>query len=66
MEYVFCWCCENFVLSKENKTDPHKDLYGICEIYNIERLAMEDVCKNFILRSGLHTKRIIPDFSDDR
>lgn len=57
MSEVVCWYCENYriFIDKGNM-----DL-GIC-LLNKKELSIDNkVCEHFIIRSGLYTKRDIPD-----
>ncbi|MBO5105483.1 MAG: hypothetical protein J6C29_01145 [Clostridia bacterium] len=62
MPYMLCWCCEYFVFSKEIQTDKETEFYGICKKNGEICFSQACVCEDFILKSGLHTTRIIPDF----
>ena len=59
MSEVLCWCCKYFVLLEEHS---YEKWYGICENKNVIILAENKVCEEFILKSGLHTKKTIPDY----
>lgn len=59
MNVVLCWCCQNYLLIKD---EPAGNEVGYCTIKE-SRVKYDDaVCCEFILRQGLHTKRSIPDY----
>ena len=60
MEEVRCWCCEHFIL--EDDFSKMTDVYGICKIKNEGFFMHNKVCEFFVLRKGLHTQKIIPDY----
>ncbi len=63
MREVVCWCCEYFELSEIS--DPfYKLIHGIkdcCSLKNKGVNSEDAVCEDFLLRSGLFTKRSIPE-----
>lgn len=60
MREVECWCCQYFVV---NYKDNHS-LYpiGLCSLKSKETYLTDKVCEEFILSSGLYTKRSIPNY----
>lgn len=60
MSEVLCWCCENFVLFHDNPDE--KDCDGICKYKKLICNAQSRVCEEFIMRSGLHTRKSIPSY----
>jgi len=62
MLVVVCWCCEEFVPNEYSEYEfaYNKYIDGICRLKNKPCNAQDDVCEDFILRSGLFTKRVIP------
>lgn len=60
MSEVLCWCCENFVLFDDNPDE--KDCDGICKYKKLICNAQSRVCEEFIMRSGLHTRKSIPSY----
>ena len=61
MKTVVCWCCEYFKCFDKLKILDQNLINGKCEFTNSFRFSENDVCEDFILRSGLVTKRKIPD-----
>lgn len=61
MQEVVCWCCEHFVLLNELEILGNKLTNGKCQYKNLKCYSENKVCEEFILRSGLHTKKIIPE-----
>lgn len=60
MSEVLCWCCENFVLFYDNSEEKNCD--GICKYKKLICNAQSRVCEEFIMRSGLHTRKSIPSY----
>ncbi len=60
-EVVVCWCCEFFVLNdnKFPKSSPLDD--GYCIFTQKSCHSFAEVCEDYLFRSGLYTKRKIPD-----
>lgn len=61
MKEVVCWCCEKFKPLDELLIYKKNFMNGICTYNNTLYWSDSPVCKDFILRKGLFTKRIIPD-----
>ena len=61
MKDVVCWCCEYFDFYENLEIFNGKFVNGNCKYTNSPCLSDNSVCKEFILRSGLFTKRKIPD-----
>lgn len=65
MDTVKCWHCNHYkefyfnIEGKFTMTD-----YGLCKERKICRYAYDSVCRGFVLRQGLYTKKRIPDFKD--
>ncbi len=57
MKDVECWCCENYKLFIDESTDN-----GFCILHGTRLSAYDVVCKFFIKRCGLYTKRSIPEY----
>ena len=63
MKEVLCWCCEYYELKDSESFGLAENLtFGVCNLKNIDRLARENVCEDFLKSSGLHTQRTIPDY----
>ena len=62
MEYVKCWCCEHYDIFDEKALSMPEFYAAICNITDTLAYAQSDVCPEFILRQGLHTNRLIPDY----
>lgn len=60
MSEVLCWYCENFVFFSDNPDE--KNCIGVCTYKKIICDAQSRVCEDFIMRSGLHTKKSIPGY----
>lgn len=56
MPEVLCWCCEHFLWCDEAHN------MGICKLTNLQKSVYSTVCEDFLIFSGLYTKRTIPDF----
>ena len=60
MKEVLCWCCEYFYLLTDAKVQG--EISGEClkkkEIVN----GSDRVCEQFLIKSGLHTARVIPEY----
>lgn len=52
---MVCWCCEHFDLCDNG-------FEGGCKLMQKIVPAFQIVCPNFILKSGVFTKRKIPDY----
>lgn len=52
---MVCWCCEHFQLCDNNYE-------GDCKLMQYTVPAFQIVCPNFILNSGVFTKRKTPDY----
>ncbi len=50
---MLCWCCEHFVLYEDEERDV--DYLGVCKMKDKKCSPDEKVCKEFIIKSGLHT-----------
>ena len=59
MKEVLCWCCEHFCLLSDSEAKTK--VYGECKELNKNVDGFDRVCELFLLNSGLHTERIIPD-----
>lgn len=57
MKEVLCWCCEYFWQESE--------LDGKCKLYFTKVSPSDRVCRRFLLNSGLHTERKIPDYCEN-
>lgn len=59
---VVCWCCEYFDPKFEDPIEKEKMTGGVCTEKEMECLPYAKVCEDFLLRSGLHTRRSIPSY----
>ena len=60
MKIVECWLCQSFEITNL-PNEGEKIIDGFCEFKNCKRKAEAQVCEEFVLRSGMYTKRIIPE-----
>ncbi|MBQ7045828.1 MAG: hypothetical protein IJN65_04980 [Clostridia bacterium] len=60
MSEVLCWCCEHFSLVDED------NYIGVCKLDESQKSAYCTVCEEFLIRSGLFTKRTIPDYCKNK
>jgi len=61
VEEMVCWCCEHFVSFGEIKIINKKFIDGRCGFNGTLHFSENSVCEEFVLRSGFHTTRKIPD-----
>ena len=59
MKFVECWCCKYFRYLEQENTKK-MEVEGLCVEKEKWVIATNDVCKSFMLRSGLYTNRVIP------
>ena len=57
MSEVLCWYCEYFLVNGEDGTRN-----GTCLKIPMMLSPYNEVCEEFIMKKGLHTKRTIPEF----
>lgn len=63
MKEVICVYCEFFKATKEELRGNHYYISaGICSLKGFEADAESRVCEEYIMFSGLHTNRVIPDY----
>jgi len=62
MAEVVCWCCEHYIQFENPKTIENLFIDGRCSLLGICRREDNAVCEEFIMRSGLYTKREIPKY----
>ncbi|MBQ3562203.1 MAG: hypothetical protein IJD71_06835 [Clostridia bacterium] len=55
---VACLHCEYFEIKIISENDIPEEAY--CEIKKCNKKLFDDICKNFKLKSGMHTKRKYP------
>ena len=61
MREVVCWCCEYFFAKFEDPVCRDLITKGMCS-YKLQKCDPEEaVCEDFLLLSGLHTQRKIPE-----
>lgn len=61
MSEVVCWCCEHFEPNYCDSSKRNVISGGFCKRFNANCLPEDSVCEEFLLRSGLHTSRTIPE-----
>ena len=64
-ETVVCWCCEYFVLLEKMENHDGVFVDGICRYTDLFCHSDNKVCRRFLLKSGLYTKKIIPDICEN-
>lgn len=52
---VLCWCCEYYWPDDDGED-------GKCKLKNASVRHDDRVCPEFVLNSGLHTEREIPEY----
>lgn len=57
MECVVCWCCGHYEPVFKDTIE-----LGLCIPCKKVVSAFDNVCEEFVLRKGLHTRREIPDY----
>ena len=62
MEYVKCWCCENYNIFDEKTLNIPEYVAAVCDLTDSIVYAQNNVCAEFKLKQGLHTDRLIPDY----
>ena len=62
MDYVKCWCCEHYDILDEKTLGMPEYYSAICDITDTIAYAQSEVCPEFILRQGLYTNNLIPDY----
>ena len=62
MQEVLCWCCAHWFAFAESQEKIER---GFCEFYNKDCSAYKRVCKDFLLRNGLHTRKTIPEYCEN-
>ncbi len=55
---VYCLHCENFKIKIISENDIPEEAY--CVIKKCNKKLFADICENFKLKSGMHTKRKYP------
>ncbi len=56
--YLRCWHCKYFYWFQSSET--YKELDGLCMQKNIQKQMLDLACKNFMLKPGVHTQKILP------
>lgn len=56
-ETVVCWCCEYFVLLEKMENHDGVFVDGICRYTDLFCRSDNKVCRRFLLKSGLYTKK---------
>ncbi|MBE6750107.1 MAG: hypothetical protein E7560_02970 [Ruminococcaceae bacterium] len=59
---VVCWCCEYFFPEFGDPINKGKMTGSMCSKREASRLPSDNVCEEFLLRSGLHTRKSIPSY----
>lgn len=62
LKTVLCWCCEYHINYYYDVTNRERITGGKCNLHNRECCGENEVCEDFLLMSGLFTKRVIPDY----
>lgn len=60
MPEVTCWCCEHFKTEALLTVIDGNFINGFCTFKSESCFSESPACRNFILRSGLFTKRTEP------
>ena len=57
-EYVKCWHCEHYIWFSQDD----ENRFATCDIKKIRVFSMDAVCRCFLIKRGVHTKKKIPDY----
>ncbi len=57
-DFVKCWHCMHYIWFSVNDDNS----LAVCDIKKQRVSSEEKVCEKFILNSGIHTNKAIPDY----
>ncbi len=61
-EFVKCWCCAYYDVMNEKLIGIPETVAGFCTLSDSIVRTHDEVCPDFLLNSGLHTEKSIPDY----